>query len=925
MSTLGINVQATQGRSAPWATEARIEEAFKLGSGERGQAAHPHQKLGVVKIMKALETGRRKFLLYYAPRTGKTRVQAMLAYVFMRCFKELRSRLVIVVNDRESLDVQSFEEILRVVTQISQNGGVWQLPEGSQVLCADTTSELRSILTRAQGDLLPRVVFTTLQKFSTDGLKMYKPTRELACNTVVMPDECHRSQGAAYTMAMERALGGSLVDGGLVYVALTGTPSPTSLELFGEELADGSLVPFHTYHLGTAISQGRVMNPMNGYTEVRALVDQQASTTQPNNDRLNQLISGDSKYLEDRVGFALDHFAKFACNLSYEAQAMFLCPSREHVVLATRFARKIARRIPALASIGPERIVGAFSQSVKIDGKRVSESNLNINGAVRTPTQAKAARLLFIDGKFETGYDNPALTVLYVFKKLQGRQATQVLLRHCGKRPGKPSPMTVDFVNVFSRLHDCMKVYYGDVAWRRGDADVRVSHECARLLQSSSSATSERAQSYKQIVNKLLLKQVGKVRHETRPVATPQACLQSTEVQMLKPRPVPRSTPQSEVVRKNVPTDLAGELLCLKLIKDPTVEGEDYEMLERVQERANSGKSPSLDALMRHGVIDAMMNVMKVGDESDRTMAFEILNKFTERDDVAKLLVRAQARFNELGRLEQDVKELVAMVEKCRSDNIACDSLEALRKLKQIGHPSGKLQGDAYVALEKFAAMVAGSPRRAFHEVLLTLGAVDTLLSVIRRGDREDMRVARSTLRSLRSFDDRADLFLSARSYLRSVKGKLPSKSAELAIRVACKRKIRRKLRKVLPCLVKVGKGRKPLSKQAHKGLSRLSAAASENGKRFREALVALHVVVPLRSVVKHGDSLDKSLALRTLSALSDVSDQAKQLSFMHGGVAASAAKQPDRSRSRSSGSSTSDSASSSSGPLSLAKRRRVQ
>ena len=49
------------------------------------------------------------YLLYYAPRTGKTHVQASLAYLFIRLQPNADTLSVVVVNDRQAHDTQSFE------------------------------------------------------------------------------------------------------------------------------------------------------------------------------------------------------------------------------------------------------------------------------------------------------------------------------------------------------------------------------------------------------------------------------------------------------------------------------------------------------------------------------------------------------------------------------------------------------------------------------------------------------------------------------------------------------------------------------------------------------------------------------------------------------------------------------------------------
>eukprot|EP00438_Fugacium_kawagutii_P029210 Skav229545 [mRNA] locus=scaffold568:240027:259515:+ [translate_table: standard] len=59
---------------------------------------------GVLKVLQAIQQGTQKrFLHYYAPRTGKTLVQASLAYWLMKLSEELGFSLVVIVNNREKL------------------------------------------------------------------------------------------------------------------------------------------------------------------------------------------------------------------------------------------------------------------------------------------------------------------------------------------------------------------------------------------------------------------------------------------------------------------------------------------------------------------------------------------------------------------------------------------------------------------------------------------------------------------------------------------------------------------------------------------------------------------------------------------------------------------------------------------------------
>lgn len=174
---------------------------------------------------------------------------------------------------------------------------------------------------------------------------------------------------------------------------------------------------------------------------------------------MQRLMSASSgrDMLTARVRLVLEHFHSTCDPLSYRAQGLVLCASRQDVLDATKIARVLARRNPEL-DFQHEDILGAFSGSVS------GETEKDLNGFfMRSAMDAKRAKILFVAHKFETGYDNPAVTCLYMFRKIDtSTLATQVLLRHCSKRPGKIRPITIDFANqdgqILSetRFHQCI-------------------------------------------------------------------------------------------------------------------------------------------------------------------------------------------------------------------------------------------------------------------------------------------------------------------------------------------------------------------------------------------------------------------------------------------------------------------------------------
>mmetsp|Transcript_52437 Transcript_52437/g.97070 ORF Transcript_52437/g.97070 Transcript_52437/m.97070 type:complete len:575 (-) Transcript_52437:58-1782(-) len=89
---------------------------------------------------------------------------------------------------------------------------------------------------------------------------------------------------------------------------------------------------------------------------------------------------------------------------------------------------------------------------------------------MKSSEDAKKARVLFVAHKFETGCDNSALTFLYIFRRVCDSKAlaTQVMLRHCGKRGGKIRPVTLDFGSSGGEILSSISLYFGDVAAHGG-------------------------------------------------------------------------------------------------------------------------------------------------------------------------------------------------------------------------------------------------------------------------------------------------------------------------------------------------------------------------------------------------------------------------------------------------------------------------
>lgn len=605
-------------RDASWATVKRIQQVYEIGSGK---TAYPHQVEGVHKVLRAIERGTQKrFLHYYAPRTGKTLVQASLAYWLMRLSEDIGIGLVVIVNDREFLDSQSFEVVQTFMMKMRMAAAPWKVR--ARVIQADSTKELREVLAScersiAEGEQCQTILFTTFQKLNSSELIWTRASDALARKTLVMPDEVHRShtEFGSMTLAMERVLGASY------YVALTGTPNKQALERFGTLGADGLRRPFHAYHLGQAVSEGLVMDPRTEYHEVVSIVSglDDSCISDQEKSRLRRLMSASSgrDMLTARVRLVLEHFHSTCDPLSYRAQGLVLCASRQDVLDATKIARMLARRNPEL-DFQDEDILGAFSGSVS------GETEKDLNGFfMRSAMDAKRAKILFVAHKFETGYDNPAVTCLYMCRKIDtSTLATQVLLRHCSKRPGKIRPITIDFANQDGQILSAMSMYFGDVVCHpTGVVRKEVTRNDHRAQVQSSS---------RKVIEKHLLGRIRLDRLELRPVATPARCQSAPgSISLNQQR-------GSEVT----PSESHSNIMLLKVM----LPGQQMNTLERaalaaLSKKAATGHLGTLKALSNAGASLAMKKVLINGEKRDRAMVKSSLEELQKADFEAKKLL----------------------------------------------------------------------------------------------------------------------------------------------------------------------------------------------------------------------------------------------------------------------------------------------
>jgi type I restriction enzyme R subunit len=437
---------------------------------------------------------------------------------------------VVIITDRRNLDAQlretvgSFEKTAGLVVKIDEKHGA-------------KSDQLAKALSRETG----KIITVTLHTFPAliDYLRR-NPTEIQGHNFAIIVDEAHSSQSGDAATDVRRALrelgldsdsdeagvteeAATTTDAKLVrraiqrsqaknlsYFAFTATPKAKTLELFGTlDTVDGkpAYVPFHTYSMRQAIEEGFILDPLRNYVTYSTywkLVNQNPDDVDVDPSKASSLLARFAYTHESTVAqhaeVIVEHFrAHTVGRLGGRAKAMVVTASRHSAV---QMARAIKRYIDDRAYADPGVLV-AFSGSLTYDGEETTEPKENgglsesalpkafaytrkDDKAVRTGAKAtqREYRILVVAEKYQTGFDQPLLTTMYVNKKLAGINAVQTLsrLNRTADRKSQADLAVLDFVNDAEDIKASFVPYYEEANTLPSDPNLLYTAQ-SRVMQ----------------------------------------------------------------------------------------------------------------------------------------------------------------------------------------------------------------------------------------------------------------------------------------------------------------------------------------------------------------------------------------------------------------------------------------------------------
>ncbi len=473
-----------------------------------------HQWEAVTNLVAAVreEGVGQRYLVEHSAGSGKTNTIAWTAHQLARLRVDDKKVFdsVIVVVDRTVLDGQ----LQDAIRQIDGSKKIVATISPEDVRRAGAGSKSGLLATALQnGELIIAVTVQTFP-FALDEIRAGRGLQ--GRRFAVIADEAHSSQSGQISARLKAVLTAEEVrdieEGGPVdveailaaemaeraesrnisYLAFTATPKNKTLELFGRKSPDGKPVRFHLYSMRQAIEEGYILDVLRGYQSYDTALKISGRFERGDGGEVEEAAArkGLVRWVKlhptnigQKVQIIVEHFhANVAHLLEGRAKAMVVTDSRR---AAVKYKQAIDAYLARRAAEDPAydyQTLVAFSGSVTMAedeawapewGPRpgaddeFTEANLNPGAGsdLAAAFKGTAYRVMLVANKFQTGFDQPLLSAMYVDKKLSGVAAVQTLsrLNRTHRTAGgeqKRRTFVLDFVNRPEKIREAFEPYF---------------------------------------------------------------------------------------------------------------------------------------------------------------------------------------------------------------------------------------------------------------------------------------------------------------------------------------------------------------------------------------------------------------------------------------------------------------------------------
>lgn len=427
-----------------------------------------HQLRVVNKIVDEMKTYKteKNYLIQHSAGSGKSNSIVWLAHRLSSLRDDNGDAIftsVIIVNDRKV-----------VIKQLQDNMKELDTLVLNELVCIknDKSTKLAQAI-----DENKHIIITTVQAFLNAERKLQEESAGKRFAIII--DESHSSTDGRDI----EELCNSLTKGGtgtatnkpenVSFIGFTATPKESTLTKFGTYVGktpDGKdkYEPFDNYSMKQAIEEGFIIDVLGSYIEVRTHCDVlKVSADDPIVSKrlakgiLEKFIQKESVSVPDKVAIILEHFINnIFGTLEDNAKAMIVC---DGIMEVLEFSKAIKRYIDDSSDDFVKDIKHLVAFSGEFEGKTENDYNqLDEGVSIEKAFNTKEYQILVVANKFQTGYDQPKLSAMYINKTLSGVQAVQTLsrLNRPYHHPNEKNTYILDFVNKYQDIKGAFSRFY---------------------------------------------------------------------------------------------------------------------------------------------------------------------------------------------------------------------------------------------------------------------------------------------------------------------------------------------------------------------------------------------------------------------------------------------------------------------------------
>ena len=442
-----------------------------------------YHQLNVIKRIKESVVNEgvgNNYLIQHTTGSGKSLSIGWLSHLLSSLYqnKSDTNRMfdtIIVVTDRRVLDKQ----IKNTIQQLEQTKGV--------VYPVDINSQqLKEFLEQGKS-----IIVTTIQKFPVISNSISKLKSK---SFGIIIDEVHSSQSGETSKHLKKSLSKSILDDfhegddedltdvdkkvldeiinrgkqeHISYFGFSGTPKNKTLELFGRKNEDGEFHPFDLYSMKQSIGEEFTLDVLKNYTTYKRKFELEKTITEdielPESRVRRMLVDWVDIHphsIQEKTKIMLDHFQNHTSKkIGGKGRGMVVTRSRLHCV---KYKLEFDKQLKEMGE--PFKVLVGFSGKVHDLDSGIDYTESSMNGFPEKQTQENFKnpqfKLLIVNNKFQTGFDEPLLHTMYVDKKLNGLQCVQTLSRLNRTKNGKTDTFVLDFVNETDMVKESFEPYY---------------------------------------------------------------------------------------------------------------------------------------------------------------------------------------------------------------------------------------------------------------------------------------------------------------------------------------------------------------------------------------------------------------------------------------------------------------------------------